>query len=287
MMMIPAMNSSNSLTMRECGWTIKRRRRKTGNDRRRNLSELRKRNRKNWKNRRKRKRERERIEQKEKEAADRAERLERQKLEQTRAKEEADRAEREKERAFELEKIRLEKEAEVQRVQSEHDLKLAQMQYVNGELETEPDENGGQGDIRRVRSRPVAMKALKLPPFNEDKDDLDAYWTRFERACAAFEVKQEHWSTQLARLLQGKSLEVYQRLSDADVGKYDVLKAQLLKRFRLTEGGYRTKFKLSKLEVGETPDQFVDRLKRYLDKWQGIKITTTISGIWSYVISTS
>jgi len=69
-------------------------------------------------------------------------------------------------------------------------------------------------------------------------------------------------------LLQGKSLEVYQHLSDADVGKYDVLKAQLLKQFRLTEGGYRKKFKLSKLEVGETPDQFVYRLKRYLDKWR-------------------
>ena len=64
----------------------------------------------------------------------------------------------------------------------------------------------------------VAMKALKLPPFNENKDDLDAYLTRFERACAAFEVEPEHWSTQLARLLQGKSLEVYQHLSDADVG---------------------------------------------------------------------
>ena len=73
---------------------------------------------------------------------------------------------------------------------------------------------------------------------------------------------------QLARLLQGKSLEVYQRIRDADVGQYDVLKVQLLKRFRLTEGGNRKKFKLSKLEVGETPDQFVDRLKRYLDKWR-------------------
>ena len=31
------------------------------------------------------------------------------------------------------------------------------------------------------------MKALKLPPFNEEKDDLDAYLTRFERACIAFE----------------------------------------------------------------------------------------------------
>ena len=112
------------------------------------------------------------------------------------------------------------------------------------------------------------MKALKLPPFNEDKDDLDAYLTRFERACTAFDVEPEYWSTQLARLLQGKSLEVYQRLTDAEVGEYQVLKAQLLKRFRLTEGGYRRKFKTSKLELGETPEQFVERLRRYLVKWR-------------------
>ena len=112
------------------------------------------------------------------------------------------------------------------------------------------------------------MKALKLPPFNEDKDDLDAYLTRFERAYTAFDVRPEFWSTQLARLLQGRSLEVYQRLTDGEVDDYNVLKAQLLKRFRLTEGGYRKKFKTSKLELGETPEQFVERLRRYLIKWR-------------------
>ena len=68
------------------------------------------------------------------------------------------------------------------------------------------------------------------------------------RACTAFgvfksctssheiEVRQKHRSTQLARLLQGKALDVYQRLADDEVDDYDVLKAQLLKRFRLTEG---------------------------------------------------
>jgi len=50
----------------------------------------------------------------------------------------------------------------------------------------------------------------------------------------AFEVRQEHRSTQLARLLQGKALDVHQRLADDEVDDYDVLKAQLLKRFRLT-----------------------------------------------------
>ena len=56
-------------------------------------------------------------------------------------------------------------------------------------------------------------------------------------------MRQEHRSTQLARLLQGKALDVYQRLADDEVDDYDVLKAQSLKRFRLTEGGYRKRFK--------------------------------------------
>jgi len=61
-------------------------------------------------------------------------------------------------------------------------------------------------EINPNNNNSAGMKTLKLPPFNEDKDDLDAYLIRFERACTAFEVHQEHRSTQLARLLQGKAL---------------------------------------------------------------------------------
>ena len=56
-------------------------------------------------------------------------------------------------------------------------------------------------------------------------------------------------------------------MSDHDVGEYQILKENLLKRFRLTEGGYRKRFKQSKIDNGETPEQFIDRLRRYLQKW--------------------
>jgi len=53
-------------------------------------------------------------------------------------------------------------------------------------------------------------------------------------------------------------------MNEEDVGDYDLLKNNLLKKFRLTEGGYRKRFKQSKIENGETPEQFIDRLRRYL-----------------------
>jgi len=161
----------------------------------------------------------------------------------------------------EKESERRRQEFELRKLEMEHDLRMREVQ-VNVE-----QDGGGEGGVPRSnRGHSVAMKALKLPLFNDEKDDLDAYLIRFERACAAFEIRPEFWSTQLARLLQGRSLDVYQRLPAEEVDNYESLKTQLLKRFRLTEGGYREKFKMSKLEVGETPEQFVERLNRYLIK---------------------
>jgi hypothetical protein len=96
---------------------------------------------------------------------------------------------------------------------------------------------------------------------------LDGYLLRFERTCEAYEVKRELWSITLATHLNGKALEVYQRLSTSEAKSYDRLKSCLLKRFQLTEGGYRKKFKESRMEVGETPTQFIERLRRYIQQW--------------------
>jgi len=138
-------------------------------------------------------------------------------------KKEKDRIEKEKERerSFELEKTRFEKEVEVQRSE-------VQMGLVNREQGENGNMNGSQGGHNHSNGlRLVAMKALKLPPFNEEKDDLDASLMQFERACTAFDVRPEYWSAQLARLLQGRSLEVFQHLTDVEVDDCKVLKAQL------------------------------------------------------------
>jgi len=161
---------------------------------------------------------------------------------------EAEMAERERRTKLELE----ERAAQDKREQRKFELMKLELQASQNARNTQPDMEGGDDNNGgRVNSN---IRGLKLPPFNPDKDDLDSYLTRFERACQAFNVDPRHWSTQLARLLQGAALDVYQRMSDRDVENYEMLKTNLLKRFRFTEGGYRKRFKQSRLKPGETPN---------------------------------
>jgi len=83
----------------------------------------------------------------------------------------------------------------------------------------------GSGD--HAVSHVPNIKLMKLPPFHEKKDDLDAYLNRFKQTCRAFNVLQGQQPFQLARFLQGQALDVYQRMTDEDVGEYYLLKNSL------------------------------------------------------------
>ena len=65
----------------------------------------------------------------------------------------------------------------------------------------------------------------------------------------------------------GTELDVYSRLPVAEAANYDKLKQDLLKRFHLTEEGFRDRFRQVKLENGETAAKFVIRLGDYLGNW--------------------
>ena len=60
---------------------------------------------------------------------------------------------------------------------------------------------------------------------------------------------------------------VYSRLSEDAAKDYDKVKISLMKRYDLTEDCYRGKFRASKPEVDESPEQFIVRLDRYLLRW--------------------
>ena len=61
-------------------------------------------------------------------------------------------------------------EFELRKLEMEHDLRMREVQ-----VNVEQNGSGEGGMPRSNRGHSVAMKALKLPLFNDEKDDLDAY----------------------------------------------------------------------------------------------------------------
>ena len=119
----------------------------------------------------------------------------------------------------------------------------------------------------RPRDREDRAKAPKLPSFVNGKDDLDAYLQRFERFAEKAKWKKDRWASKLSALLSGRAFEVYSRLSEEAARDYDKVKIALLKRYDLTEDGYRRKFRAPKPEVDDSQEQFIVRLDRYLLRW--------------------
>ena len=141
----------------------------------------------------------------------------------------------------------------------------------------------GQGNLDdRPRDREDRAKIPNFPLLVDGKDDLDAYMylQRFERYAETAKWKKTGWASKLSALLYGQVLEVYSLLSEEAAKDYDKVKILLMKRYDLTEDGYCRKFRASKLEVDESPDQFIVRLDRYLLRWLELSDTAqTFDGL--------
>ena len=124
------------------------------------------------------------------------------------------------------------------------------------------------------------VKGPKLPTFDESRDHMDAYIERFERYAYSQKWPTDRWSTHLSALLKGRALDVFSRLPVAQALDYEALKEALLKRFELTEEGFRKKFRSCRPEQGETLAQFVVRLESYFERWCGMaKAEKTYDGL--------
>ena len=188
-----------------------------------------------------------------------------------------ERQEREKQR--EHDKEQQEKEAGEKEKEREFQYTMKKMELAQLELkmkaespmknevkkDNEDDEYEGTGTIRHVK-RELA-KGPKMPCFDERVDDMDAFLHRFEVYADSQGWRKGQWAVYLSALLKGKALHVYSRLPVKDVQEYETLKDALLKRFNLTEEGFKQKFKSARPQPGEAPTQFIARIESNLMRW--------------------
>ena len=179
-------------------------------------------------------------------------RKEEEEKEERRRREDEERETRQQERdlrKLELEAELLKQREAIEAAKTEHELELARLRQ-------------GRNDTERADMREDRAKAPKLPSFVDGKDDLDAYLQRFERFATTAKWEKTGWASKLSALLSGRALEVYSRLSEEAAQDYDRVKLALMKRYDLTEDGYRRKFRASEPEVDKSPEQFIVRLDK-------------------------
>ncbi|XP_077541014.1 uncharacterized protein LOC144153239 [Haemaphysalis longicornis] len=211
-------------------------------------------------------------------AAERERRREEDEREREREVREKEREERERERAAR------DKEGSAQRVlEMDKEMELLRTRSEAG------SSGSAVGDLNETQaaSRPPAVSLHKLmAAFNEKGDDLDAYLTRFERVAEAQKWPRSQWATTLSTCLTGEALSVFGRMPASDSADYDKVKRTLLLRFRLTEEGFRKKFRGETPRDDETPSQFFARLENYWERWLQLSGTErAYQGVKSLLLS--
>ena len=213
--------------------------------------------------------EREKIEaaEKQREADERQHKEEREAAERQR-KEEREAAERHDQLLCDMEKAKLAFEQD--RINSQQ---FQQQRYY--EFKCQLQDRQHEDELERLEAQKaliqpretIKAKAPKIPAFNEGKNEMDSYLLRFERYATAQKWEPDTWATGLSALLQGKALDVYALMPKEDALNYDKLKVALLKRYELTEEGFKRKYKKCRPENGETFQQFTTRMKSYFTRW--------------------
>lgn len=158
----------------------------------------------------------------------------------------------------ERERARAARAEERELLREERELTQLKLDLEQAKLE---NGNGNPGHVNNN------VRPPKLPVFVCGKDNLDVYINRFERYAVAQKWSRDVWAVHLSALLTGKALDTYSRLSDDDALDYDKVKEAILKRYSLTGEGFRKKFRSAKPESGETAEQFIKRIRSYLEKW--------------------
>src|SRR6218665_1683591 len=144
--------------------------------------------------------------------------------------------------AAEQEMRKLEIEAKKQEMESQQIIRLKEIEFRLAQEQGNAERQNiiGQGDSRSDHRGNI--RDVQMPTYDQS-EDLHCYLNRFELTCNTLKISKDLWVLALIKSLKGQALEVHERMKAEDAQDYEKLKVELLKRFRLTEGGYRKKFK--------------------------------------------
>lgn len=232
------------------------------------------------------------LEKKKLAAAERQEKIEREKLEEAKkqreleekklgearveAQKQRDEAQKQREEArVEAQRQREFEEDSAQRKEKLERDKLEEMRRLQDEaqenaerLETQRADN--RRSLQKEREGMVESSKVTLPEYDESKEDIEAYLTKFERFAEDLKWDKATWARRVSTKLNVKATTLIGDMSKEDARDYQLVKKELLRGFQCTAESYREKFRAAKRKNEETFSTFVSRITRYLYSWMDL-----------------
>ncbi|GFO04931.1 reverse transcriptase [Plakobranchus ocellatus] len=196
-----------------------------------------------------------------------------------------ERSDRQIERERQREEMEMQKQREEMAFRREEKERERQLELRRMELaaETKKLEIGSRASVDVAGPKQsYGAQRPKIPPLH-DPSQVDLYLERFERHAAAFGWPESEWASCLSNLLKDEALSIFLSLSPAEGSDYQAIKRVLLQRFGCDRNGFRSKFLSVKPQEAEDFGTFINRARRYFDRWVELSGVSTLEGL-SYLV---
>ncbi|XP_070212593.1 uncharacterized protein [Littorina saxatilis] len=158
------------------------------------------------------------------------------------------RVEAQKQRDFEEAKVQRMERMELERID---EMKKLQDEAQRHAERLEEQRANNQRAHQNARDGMVESTKVTLPAFDENKEDIEAYLTKFERFAEELDWDQTTWARRVSTKLNVKATTLIGDMSKEDARDYQLVKKELLRGFRCTAESYREKFRAARRKSEE------------------------------------
>ena len=143
-------------------------------------------------------------------------------------------------------------------------------------------------DKDRDQKRDLAERKQlpKMPMFREDRDDIDAFLSHYERMAKENGWKEEKWALYLGNYLDGGAKTLYDGLISDESVSFEDVKAELMFKFKCDAEGFHERFRNGKPLPDESYRSYYRRLTHLFNRWtELLDIPKTFEGLYDFMIT--
>src|SRR5678815_819685 len=184
-------------------------------------------------------------------------------------------------------KLEAEERREMAKLEAEKDAREAEERMLQMKLDAEDKQRQHDAAVpsqsaQSSHSTSYASKypKLKLPFFDEKRNDIEEYLLMFEKQAEANDIPKEKRAFVLGCFLTSKAVSVFNNMTVEELKNYEGLKRALLERYGLTESGYCAKYKTMSPTEDYNPRVYLQKIIEALKKWiSAANVTMTPDGL--------